>query len=491
MNKKKIKRKSLVSIKWASLGTIVPKIVSPFITIILANILVPEDFGIVAIAITIIGFSNIIQGLGLSEYIIKDQNLNDLKLSVAFWSNVFISIVIYLLVFSMTNIIAHIYHNDQIINILPVMSLLIIVNSLGIVQNAILQKQMMFKKIFFIQVLPVVILLAVTLPLALSGFGVWSLIIGELVKNSLTTVSYWIFSSWFPKLTFSFNVFVQLFNFGKWVIIEKVEEYLVGSLEILLIGAFIDLETAGLYAIAKYIITVIYSTLNGPIGTVAYPMFSELQGSRSELKSGFFSITKRISLFNFPIMFGIASISSVAIPIFFPDKWEQLPLILTIIVMGEGIHRNIWAQREIFKVLNKPDVYPKAILPNLLFGAVFYYLGAERGLIAFCIVKVLNDYLYTIIQLFVTSEILQFKISDFLKLLYRPIIASIFMALVVLGIIYIFNLFMVPINIFVIIMIITIAILIYISSFYFLDKESLFLFLNNVKVIFGFKAKVS
>ncbi len=487
IDKEQIVNKSLGSMKWASLGMILPKLLSPIVTVWLANILDPAAFGVVALASVIIGFSNLIQGLGFSEYIIKEQKLDDNKLSVAFFSNLLIGIIIYLIIAALTPLFSKLYHNVEISSVLLILSLLIIINSLGVVQYALLQKNMLFKKIFFIQLLPIIVLVGVTLPLALLGYGVWSLVIGQLAKGILANLLYWIFSSWHPKIYFALPVFLKMFNFGKWVTIEKIEEYIYGNMDIILIGIFFDLKATGLYSIAKYIINITYTTFNGPIGAVIYPMFSKLHGSLDELKNGFLSVSKKIFFINVPIMFGILTISYKIIPVLFENKWEGLPLLLSIIVLGEGAHRNIWAQREIFKVLNKPDIYPKSIIINLVFAIVFYYLLGRSSLIAFSIIKVVNDFIYVIVQLKLTTKTLNFSIRRLFIIIINPVIASIIMSTALLGAIFLLDKNMVNFNLVISFLLIIYGVSIYFISSYLINKNEFISLVNNAKVIVGIK----
>jgi O-antigen/teichoic acid export membrane protein len=485
--KTKIISKSLGNIKWTSLGAVLPKLFQPFVIIWLATILDPSAYGIVAIASIIIGFTNLIQGLGLSEFIIKEENLDDNKLSVAFWSNLVFGIVIYGIILLLTPIFSDLYSNDELSKVLPVLSLLIIINSFGVVQYGLLQKQMFFKKIFFIQLVPLTVLAGITLPLAYFGFGVWALVLGQLAKAIISNLLYWIFSSWRPSIYYSFSTFKNMFSFGKWVVVEKIVEYSYSTYDIFLIGIYYDIKIVGLYSVAKHITRLIYSTFNGPIGAIMFPMFSLLQHSKNEFKDSFLKVTRKMSFFNIPIMFGITILSHIVIPIVFPDKWEGLSLILSIIVLGEGMHRNFWVQRDIFKVLNKPDIYPKAILLNLAFGLVFYSLVGSYSIIIFCILRVVNDYFYTILQIRLISRVLSIKISKIIRCLLNPIYSGLIMISSLLFSILILDKSNIEINVFILTLLVISGGIIYFISSLLIDKKDLLLIINNVKTIFNIR----
>ena len=398
VDKNQIKLRSLKSIKWTTLGLVVPKLISPIINLWLVNILNPSDFGLLAISSVIIGFTALVQGLGLVEFLIKEKELCELRLNTIYWASIFIATFMAILIVALTPTISQVYNNNDLLKIIPALSITIVLSALQLVQNALLQKGLDFKKIFIIQLLPLIVLVGFTLPLALFGWGVWSLVIGQISNGVVSAIMYIHFIRWTPKFIFSMKELKIMLAFGKWVVLEKIIEYLYSNLDIIIIGIYFDISTVGIYSTGKYLITIIYTIINGSIGAISFPMLSHMQSNVSELKIGFFGITKRIVFFNVPIMIGVALLSSNFIPLVFDPKWEELPLMLSITVLGEGFMRNLWVQRDIFKLLNRPEIYPKSIILNLVFSLTFFITASKFGIIAFCVVKVINDILYTIVQ---------------------------------------------------------------------------------------------
>lgn len=487
INKLSIKNSSIKSIKWTTLGMVVPKLISPIITLWMVNILNPSDFGLMAISSVIIGFTTLLQGLGLIEFLIKEKDLSELRINTIYWANIFFAIFIAAVVVALTPIFSEIYKNNGLLKIIPVLSLTIILSALQLVQNALLQKELDFKKIFIIQLLPLVVLICVTLPLALFGWGIWSLVIGQISNGVVSAIMYILFTKWTPKFIFSMKELNSMLGFGKWVILEKFIEYLYSNLDIIIIGIYFDISTVGLYSTGKYLITIIYTIINGSIGAISYPMLSHMQSNISELKIGFFGITKRIVFFNIPIMIGVALLSSKFIPLVFAQKWEDLPLVLSITVLGEGVMRNIWVQRDIFKLLNKPEVYPKSIIVNLFFSLIFFTIASQFGIIAFCIVKVINDFIYTFVQVIITSRLLKFKLFDLFKLVKHTIIASLFMALTIGTLLIFFNYLKFEINLPIVSLYIISGCTSYLLTHYINDKIKFLQFLSEFKSVFNFK----
>ena len=487
LDNSQIKNKSLKSIRWATLGMVVPKLISPFINLWLINILNPSDFGLLTIATVIIGFTNILQGFGLMEFIIKEKELSEIRINTVFWSSIFWATFIALTVVVLSPVFSEVYKNNGLLRILPALSVIIILNALQIVQNSLLQKGLEFKRIFFIQLIPLIVLICITVPLALFGWGIWSLVIGQISTGVVSAVIYIFFTGWSPKIIFSMNELKIMFGFGKWVMAEKLIEYLYSNLDIIIVGIYFDITTVGLYSTGKYIITIIYTTINGSIGAISLPMLSHMQNDVSELKIAFFGITKRIVFFNIPIMIGIALLSSKFIPLVFTQKWEGLSLVLSLSVLGEGVFRNVWVQRDIFKLLNKPDVYPKSISINLVFSLIFLAVASKYGIIAFCVVKIINDFLYTFIQFKLTSKLLNLEFGDLFASFKNTLVASFIMTITLVFILIVLKFLGVEINFVLFTLIVFIGTFSYFLTHYVYDRVKFLNFILEFKSVFNFK----
>jgi len=160
-------------------------------------------------------------------------------------------------------------------------------------------------------------------------------------------------------------------------------------------------------------------------------------------------------------------------------------LVFCIGVVGEGVSRLIWAHREMFKILNRPDIYPKSIMINLLFALICYPLGAMQGLIVFCIVRAINDWLYAAVQLKLAVKILGFKIMDFIRLSFPSIICSFATAAVIIILIIILKFCAIKITVIPTLFIVCFSIISYILLFRRINRNDYEILLSELKVIIG------
>jgi len=481
-----IKNKSLKSVKWIALGMFLPKLITPFITILLAKLLLPSDFGLIAICTVFIGAVNLIQGLGLSDYIIKELEVDDSFLSTAFWLNLALSSLIFFLMWILAPVIANIYQEPKISDILPMLGLVVVFNGIGTVHWTLLQKHMQFKKMFAIQFLPIFVSICITLPLAYLNYGVWALVAGELSKSFLSNAGYVLVGKWVPRIYFSIFAAKQMLLFGGWIIVEKLQEFFYSNLDRIILGYYGGVSTLGIYTIARQIIYLIYNSINGPISGIIYPMLSKLQSEIGTMRKLFFEVSERMMLVNIPVTFAIAILSYDFIPRFFAaNKWPDLPLLITIGVLGEVASRNVWAQRDIFKLLNRPDLYPKSIIVNLLFAIVFYPLGAINGLIVFSIVRALNEWVYAITQVILASKILDFRFMQFIRLSFSSLLASIVMVVGIVLTFLTFEVLELRSNIIFIFVVLIVAITFYFIFFRIYSKDEYKKYWGELKIIIG------
>ncbi|MDQ7949310.1 MAG: lipopolysaccharide biosynthesis protein [Pedobacter sp.] len=484
-----IKDKSLKSIKWVSLGVVLPKLISPLTTIILANMLLPKDFGIISICTAFISFFNLIQGLGFTDYIIKEKEIEQQTLYDAFWGNLGISIIFYLILVLLSPILAHIYSSPVLLKVFPVLSLTLLINAIGLVPNSLLKKSLKFKALFFIQFVPMFVNIMLVVPFAYFGYGIWSLVIGSLVQALLVNVLYIFTLKWKPRFYFNRTGFIKMFKFGKFVVVEQLMEFLYGNLDVLLIGYFLDLTVAGSYFLAKNWIQVIFNAINGSISNIIYPSLHHYKEDPNQIRIIFENIEKRMIFLNLPIIVGTVLLAPIAVTLFLPNKWENVSLIIGIIVIGEGTIRNLSLQRDIFKIIDRPEIYPKAFIINLFFAVVSFPIAAKFGILAFCITRMLNDFLYTFIQMKLVKKYIGFSFYSFFRISKYTLLSCLIMGIVLFFGIHIFKLYLQAINYYLFAILVIFGMVSYGVSYMLLDRLMFNELVGNLKVIVGLKKK--
>jgi len=480
-----LKEHSLNSIKWVGLGNLMHKLFTPVISIYIATILDPKDYGLVAISAFFIGFANLIQGFGMKDYIVKEEALNKNLLNTAFWFNVFIAISLFVILFTISGLIANLYNEKLLKIIIPISGLAIIIDSLGTVQLALLRREMQFKKLFFIRFAPIIVSISVVLPMALAGYGVWALVCGQITRSFLTNSIYWMVGKWKPSFSFSMDEFRRIRTFGIWIVIERGQEYFMGRMNVLFLGYFADVTMLGVYSVARHIIGSILLLVRAPLQNITLPMLSKLQGGREKLLNGFYKIIKRMLMINIPLIFGIVLLSPKVIPLVFESKWVNLPIALAILIVGRGVLSCFGAQRELYKIINRPDIYPKSIFVSIIIGVISYSIAANYGLIVFCIVNVFNDFLFVMIQMIIMNKVINFNYKQLFYMIRQPLFSSICMGAAICFMLYLGRLINVEFNFFFLFFIVLLGVSVYGVLFKIIDNKEFKKVLREMYTILG------
>lgn len=206
------------ALKWSFLSGITSRGIQPLVFVILARLLTPEDYGVVAAATMVISFSQIFWEAGMGKAIIQYSGEHSTAASTAFWINSFLGVVVAGLLIKMSGTLAdNIFHDHRVEPVLQAMTLQILLSAIVSVHIALFQKDMHFKKLFWVRLLTVGIPGLVSIPLAWKGMGYWALVVGTLTGQTLQVLLIWQMSKWHPTWQFNYSIAKKLLRFGSWV----------------------------------------------------------------------------------------------------------------------------------------------------------------------------------------------------------------------------------------------------------------------------------
>lgn len=209
-----VKTNVISSLFWKFAERIGAQGVNLIVSIVLARILVPEDYGIVALVTIFITISNVFIENGLPTALIQKKDADDLDFSSVFYCNIGISVILYIIIFFASPLIAHFYNNEQLISVLRVLAITVLVAGLKSVQNAYVSRKMIFKKFFICTSIGTIGSAFLGIYMAYKGFGVWALVAQQLTNTIVDTIMLWITVKWRPIAKFSLDRLKKLFSFG-------------------------------------------------------------------------------------------------------------------------------------------------------------------------------------------------------------------------------------------------------------------------------------
>lgn len=320
-----LKQRTLKGLKWTSLSSVFSAGISFLQLIVLARILGPEVYGTMAVLMVVIGFANLFVDLGISRYIIhKQDEMTANQLHSMYWMNIFLSISVYIVIFSSSSFIASFYSNiDNLAYFIKIISITFIINAISMQHTVLFQKEMEFKIIEMINMIRTTVNFIVALLLAVNDFEVLSLIYATIL-SAIIASAITIYKGWrYHKICLHFNLaeIKEALSFGLYFSGSKIVGTISGSLDILIVGKFFSQEELGIYNIAKKIVFQISSIFMPIIRKILYPLLGKLQSDSDRLKKIYLQV---IGLASFIVVYiyGILYlVSSDIIYLFLGKEW--------------------------------------------------------------------------------------------------------------------------------------------------------------------------
>lgn len=263
-----IKKKTIQGIFWSGLQNWGSQAGSFIIFLILARLLTPEAFGLVALANVLINFMQIFLNQGFAQVLIQKQDLESQDINTVFWTQVFTGCLLTTITFFSAILISKVFHQPSLIPILQILSLVFIVNAFSQTQASLLRRDFKFKVLATRSLLGIIIAGIVGVVMALLGYGVWSLVSQQLTYELMGVIVLWTASNWRPKWQFSWITLTEIFSFSINVLGYKMVEFFNQKTDNLLVGYFLGEVALGYYAISHRILEVMTQLLIGTLNQV-------------------------------------------------------------------------------------------------------------------------------------------------------------------------------------------------------------------------------
>lgn len=319
--KSDLKNKTIKSMIWSAFQRFGTLILSFLTNLVLARFLSPDDFACIGLLTVFINLCETLIDSGLSTSLIQKDNPSDTDYSTVFWINLFLSFLLYYIIFLCAPIISRFYNIKILSQILRIKSIIIIIEALRLVQFAYLKKTLNFKKISKIYLLSSLISCLLGIISAIFGYGVWSLVIKNISEQLLRTILMCIKSPLKPKLKFSWDSFKEMFNFGGLILITSIVMSLYQNVVQLIMGKISPQKELGYYTQAKKLEDVPVSGLNTVVNQVSFPVFSKIKNDKQKMVNGMRKNLKSITFINIPFMSFCFIFATELILFFFTDKW--------------------------------------------------------------------------------------------------------------------------------------------------------------------------
>ncbi len=322
-----LKSKTIRGGFWSLISQVGSKIIQLASTIIIARILSPEDYGLVAKVAILISFTNLFSDMGFSYATIQSPKLQHNQVNCLFWINVIIGIILGLIIYSISPYIADFYNDNRLSSIAKAMALTFPINGIILQHKALLSRQMKFKDLAIMQLAGICVSVIVGIILALLGFGYWTIVIMQIAIPLSSIPFSFLLCEWRPSIPSNFKNMKQLLNFGMGVTGYDIVNYISRSLDRLLIGKFDTTHNLGLYDKAYNLMMLPILQIRTPINRIAIPALSAVQNDKIKFNNTFYRIVSTIAIITVPLACILYISSETIIKIILGNNWvESAPL---------------------------------------------------------------------------------------------------------------------------------------------------------------------
>jgi len=406
--------------------------IQPIVTLILARLLTPLEFGIVAIATGAIGLAQIFQEFGLGKAIIQTEKNVKEYANNAFWINVGIGTVLYILIYSFAPSIAEFFKSPEASAVLRVLCIQILIMSLLSVHSALLRRNLKFKSIFIIRLTTSVLPGIGSVIMALLGMGVWSLVYGALIGSVAQLILYWLLSDWRPNKSFDLNVFKKMVMFSKWIMFEGVLAWFILWADSIVLGHYLGVKELGVYRLGSTLIIFASNIFFTPIVHVALSFFSRLQSDLRELTNCYKKLTQLVVTLSFPLGVGIAVLAKPIVTVFLGDKWIGTEIVISLLAIKLALGWLVGLNSTIYTANGRPDLNIKLLVLVTLISIPAYIYGAQYGLFVFCVVRLITSIIDNCLNFIIAKKHLNLPMK-FIGLVWTPLICTVCMLFVIVS----------------------------------------------------------
>lgn len=426
-------RGSLFSgLRWTGSSQIFQQIINLAWSVVMAHMLQPSDFGLLAMASVFTGFIYFVLDMGLSVAVVQRENLEESQLSSIFWLNVFVGLVMTLLGSACSLPIAVLYRQPGVQMVVVLLSFNFLLYSLSITQVSLLQRRMEFRTLELRTLGGLVIGSVVSIILGLLGFGVWSLVARLLVSSVVGLVLLWSVSGWRPTWTFQWSQAREFVGFSSEVLGSSLLGHIGRNADNLLIGRFVGASALGYYSLAYNLMMLPVQRFTQVMVNVLFPALSRLQEDTEKLARSWFRAARLITTITAPLMFGLVVLSDGFVTVVYGEHWMKAVPILRILALLGVVQSLGILDATVLIALGKFRLQLKLVTFSVGVSLVCFAIGLQWGSVGVASCFLMGSLATSTIFLLKTLSLLKVRYSAYLRNLAGVLSCALGMALALL-----------------------------------------------------------
>jgi len=427
-----IRRRTARGLFWTGFQNAARRLITLVVFLVLARLLTPEDFGLVALAGALVAFVEFFIRIGFAEAIVQRKDLEPAHLDTAFWTMLGIGVLLTLLAFVLAGPIAALFNSEQLAPVIRWLSISILIISLTRVQDAVLRRAFNFKGLAIRTVIAAFGGGVVGVGFALNGMGVWSLVAQQLVEAGVGLIVLWAASNWRPGINVSSRHLGDLFGFGVNIMGAQMMQYVNQYADRIIIGYFLGPVALGYYAVGQRLILVVQQVLSNTFVTVLFSAFSRMQDDHARIRTAFFKSTQLVALAVFPVFVFLSVAGPETVEVLFGNKWANSSEIIQLLALAALLQSIIIFNDPVFKASGQPRLAFRLSAVRAGLGVLLLLVFVHYGVIAVAAAMLLRAALLIPYSFALLNHVFLFDNLSQVARLRSPVMGSVVMA----GIIY-------------------------------------------------------
>ncbi len=405
-----LKKTATSGLIWTFLDTAIVRGIGVFTAILLARLLSPVEFGLMGMIYIFTSIAATLVDSGLTSSLIRSKEANASDFTTVFFTNVAFSSFLYFILYLHAPAIANFYNQEALINIIRVYGLLFVITSFSAVQQTILIKNMAFKRLMLLNIPGVVIGASTGIYMAYSNYGVWSIIIMQLVTQLVFTIVLWLFSEWKPTFSFSSMKLKKHFNFGYKLMLSGLLNSVFDNLYYVIIGKFYSVKQLGQFERASTFYLYPVTILTTMIGKVTYPLMSRIQEDNEKITSVYKQILQFTFFVSVPLMLLLSALAEPLFLLVLGSQWEEAAVFFKILCLAGMLYPVHAFNLNLLKVFGRSDWFLKLEIIKKVMTAVVIALALPFGIMGLVWSAVITSVLALIINTYYTNKLISYSL---------------------------------------------------------------------------------
>lgn len=428
-----IARRAIKGIFWSYATYIWQRLLTLTTTAILARLLVPEDFGLIAFAIIIMALIESVRGFGINDALIYTSEKVEEAAETAFLINTVIGILQFTLAYFLAPYAVRFFDDARIVDVLRVISIVFIFDGLGKTHSAMLEKELEFRRSAIPNIMATAIKGIVSITLALLGFGVWSIVFGQVAGSIARTIGKWWTLGWIPRLRFYTDRARALWDYGVHVLIFTLLGVALEQADQMLIGIMLGQLELGYYAIGVRFPELVIANFSLILTRALFPTFSKFQKDLARMKNGYLMTTKYTAFFTVPMGLGMVITAREVVLVIFGSQWEPAIILMQVLALLGMVATLQWSVGDVLKALGRPDILTKLQVAEVIytFPLIYAFVAIGRMALMASLANLIALSISAVIRMVVISRFLNLKPIVFYKMFRSPFVSATIMFLVI------------------------------------------------------------